>query len=598
MSGRQTPPQLISPAVRQLLSPRSATTPNRGGSEAPQNGAATPTTRSPRPRRPARTPPPPPPGEATDEALAGSPRKDPAMTPIIASVMDPPGGHKAPEEEYKKVIMMLRAELGRARVELQQLREQGDSGTGPSASFASPGSNDQDLRTELDVATGRARELEAANVVLTNERASFLRRAQLLDKDCSALRAAIAQGQESGERVVLPEPALSSSLAEPGTQADTDAARLQLALSKMSQLIAEVNDLKEENWTMKLETQAKSNELCKEVSARAKAQQDLMTLESQLNKLDFQLQQQVQARSKELDDARRELQQQGQSRAAEVERVGLQYEAKLADTISTYEEKLAGRDADVIEMARARVEYQRSLGELESRLADTVSACNEKIAKKDAELIELARMPAEYERKIGERDKKLAAQDEMIGKLRQELENFRSAAGEELKRQASEMLAGNAFEKRELEDAVASMKIMLHNSQVEQEKHKTHGRTLATRLITLNEELELEKAARQESEKRQQLQTDREEALLADLESNAKKISAAERAHSATREALREAHDRAAKLENRVQTLEKEHIAAVQREMDTHNNLSESARLEARQNISMLEASQVRVASA
>ena len=370
---------------------------------------------------------------------------------------------------------------------------------------------------------------------------------------------------------------------------DTDASRLQRALSNMSRLLAEVDELKQEKRNMQQAMDAQADELGKEVSARAKAQQDLIKFQSQLDKLDVQLQLQLQERTKERDDALHEVERD--------RRVILQYEAKLLDTISTYEEKLADKDSEAVDMARARFQYQKHVAELESKIAETISAYDEKIAGKDAELIEWARIRVECERKVGERDKKLSEQDEMVRKLRQELESLRSTAGEELRRQADEMLSGRATERKELENALESMRVMLHNSKVEQEKHLTHGRTLATRLIKLNEELELEKGTRQEVEKRLQLQKDREEALLADLENNAKKVSEAERAHGATRLALREANDCAAKLENRVRTLEQEHIAAVQREMDTRKDLSESAKMEAQHHISMLDSSQVRIAS-
>jgi hypothetical protein len=45
---------------------------------------------------------------------------------MLASVMDPQNGDNPPaEEEYKKVILMLRTELGKARTEVQQLRRGG-----------------------------------------------------------------------------------------------------------------------------------------------------------------------------------------------------------------------------------------------------------------------------------------------------------------------------------------------------------------------------------------------------------------------------------------------------------------------------------------
>jgi hypothetical protein len=378
---------------------------------------------------------------------------------------------------------------------------------------------------------------------------------------------------------------------------DPDDSRLQRALSNMSRLIAEVDELTQEKRNMQLAMDAQADELGKEVSARAKAQQDLLKFQSQLDKLDMKLQLQIQERTKERDDALHELQQLRAHESERDRRVSLQYEAKLADAISTYEEKLADKESGAVDMARARFEYQKHVAELEFKIAETVRAYDEKIAGKDAELIEWARIRVECERKVGERDKKLSEQDEMVRKLRQELESFRSTAGEELRRQAEEMLSGRATERKELENAVESLRVLLHNSKVEQEKHITHGRTLATRLIKLNEELELEKATRQEVEKRLQLQKDREEALLADLENNGKKVSEAERAHNATRLALREAHDCAAKLENRVQTLEQEHIAAVQREMDTRKDFSESAKMEAQHHISMFDSSQVRTIS-
>ena len=523
MSGRHSPmlsPTLLSP--RNLRTSRASPPPSPSLGDAPVNRAASPTMRPMRSQRATRAPPPAAGQEAHPDAteimdareridaqfhaperVAGSPAMmEPAMMPTISRSPAVIAASKPAEEEYKRAIVMLREELGRAREELQQLREREKPKTSPE---------------------------------------------------------------------------------------DVDASRLQEALSNMSRLIAEVHELKQEKRNMQQAMDAQADELGKEVSARAKAQQDLIKFQSQLDKLDVKLQLQLQERTKERDDALHELERD--------RRVLVQYEAKLADTISKYEEKLADKDSEAVEMARARFQYQKHVAELESKLAETVSACDEKIAGKDAELIELARIRVECERKVGERDKKLSEQDEMVRKLRQELESFRSTAGEELRRQAEEMLTGRATERKELENAVDSMRVMLHNSKVEQEKHITHGRTLATRLIKLNEELELEKATRQEVEKRLQLQKDREEALLADLEINEKKVSEAECAHNATRLALREAHDCAAQLENRVRTLEQEHIAAVQREMDARKDLSDGAKMEAQHHISMLDSSQVRIAS-
>ena len=76
---------------------------------------------------------------------------------------------------------------------------------------------------------------------------------------------------------------------------------------------------------------------------------------------------------------------------------------------------------------------------------------------------------------------------------------------------------------------------------MEQEKHQTHGRTLAARLIKLNDDVEVQTVARLESETMQQRQKDREEALQRDLELAGNAVIDAQRAHSVARTSLGEA---------------------------------------------------------
>ena len=160
---------------------------------------------------------------------------------------------------------------------------------------------------------GKMRELEATTIVLSDERASFLRRAQLLDKDCSAMSEAIAT---SGGSLCLPEQALSSSLAARGTAEEADAGRVQLAMLKISVLTQERNELETRNEAMKTQLGDINEELAKEVGAHLRAQQDLLSLETKFNQLEQQLHEKVvhqtQSHANDLDHARHESQHQRQ----------------------------------------------------------------------------------------------------------------------------------------------------------------------------------------------------------------------------------------------------------------------------------------------
>ncbi len=123
-----------------------------------------------------------------------------------------------PDDEYKKVILLLRKELGKARAEVssaraevQELKQAG--GITPRLDAENLASS---LQTQLNEALGKISQLEAQNIVLVDERSALARRSQLLDKDCSVMRNAIIEGLKSGQGVIIPEQALTDSLAQPG----------------------------------------------------------------------------------------------------------------------------------------------------------------------------------------------------------------------------------------------------------------------------------------------------------------------------------------------------------------------------------------------
>ena len=116
-----------------------------------------------------------------------------------------------PDDEYKKVILLLRKELGKARAEVQELKQAGS--ITPRLDAENLASS---FQTQLNEALGKISQLEAQHIVLVDERSALARRSQLLDKDCSVMRNAIIEGLKSGQGVIIPEQALTDSLAQPG----------------------------------------------------------------------------------------------------------------------------------------------------------------------------------------------------------------------------------------------------------------------------------------------------------------------------------------------------------------------------------------------
>ena len=164
------------------------------------------------------------------------------------------GSEKPADEEYKRVILLLRAELGKAREELVRLKEGKREGEGKdddaSAKKLILRQEEELLKTKEALATAQA-ELRAA------------------ENEANAARQHLADEGRSGAKMSA-----------------VDAENIMLR--------AERDDLKEEIRVLQEKMKWANQELAKEVSAHARAQQSHMSLEAQLNNLEEQVQTQVQ----------------------------------------------------------------------------------------------------------------------------------------------------------------------------------------------------------------------------------------------------------------------------------------------------------------
>jgi len=225
--------------------------------------------------------------------------------------------------------------------------------------------------------------------------------------------------------------------------------------NKLSQMVAakKYDELKLQNETLALQVEnlrvrceETGVKLSQEASAHARAQQDLMSLEIQLRTV----QQDVQTRTEEY--------------------AGLYSDAKKK--IISQERMLAEKDSKIADFSRdlevTRTEVEKELKKQASELDNIMKA---KVRLE------------EYERKFVEQEKILAEKEVVLADFKRELERTRTEAAKELQRQAIGMLEIASTEKRELQSEIENQKIVLHNSNIEQEKQKAHGRTLAARMI-------------------------------------------------------------------------------------------------------------------
>jgi hypothetical protein len=225
--------------------------------------------------------------------------------------------------------------------------------------------------------------------------------------------------------------------------------------AKVSQMVAaeKYDELKMQNETLALQVEnlrvrceETGVKLSQEASAHARAQQDLMSLEIQLRTI----QQDVQTRTDEY--------------------AGLYSDAKKK--IIAQERMLAEKDSKIADFSRdlevTRTEVEKELKKQASELDNIMKA---KVRLE------------EYERKFVEQEKVLAEKEVVLADFKRELERTRTEAAKELQRQAIGMLEIASTEKRELQSEIENQKIVLHNSNIEQEKQKAHGRTLAARMI-------------------------------------------------------------------------------------------------------------------
>lgn len=166
------------------------------------------------------------------------------------------GSEKPADEEYKRVILLLRAELGKAREELVRLKEGKGDGEGKEGDDAS-----------------------AKKIILRQEE-ELLKTKEALATAQVELRAAESEANAARQHLADDEGRSSTIMSV------VDAENIMLR--------AERDDLKEEIRVLQEKMSWANQELAKEVSAHARAQQSHMSLEVQLNNLEKQVQTQVQ----------------------------------------------------------------------------------------------------------------------------------------------------------------------------------------------------------------------------------------------------------------------------------------------------------------
>ncbi len=343
-------PQLFSPRERELLSPRSPRSPPAqqpavaqvrppacparhasllltewaqwepsaarpardavNGAENDSGGATLRTRRS----RPSRSPPP--------QALPASPRPaaaaeeqaDDVSVSTRGSTAEPQsGGERPAEEEYKRVILLLRMELGKAREEVQRLKADQQEVQGSENASAN------------NIILQQEQELFKAKEALARAQADL----ESADRESKEGREATDQERNSAKVLAL------------------DAANIMLR--------AEKDELNEQVRSLQEKVDRANQELAKEKGAHTRAQQSYKSLETQLNNLENQVQEQVQ--------------QQAKAHVVQLEHVRHEWETKFTNAQDKYTAKMAEHDAGILELARVRSQYENKLADKEQARA-------------------------------------------------------------------------------------------------------------------------------------------------------------------------------------------------------------------------------------
>jgi chromosome segregation ATPase len=206
------------------------------------------------------------------------------------------------------VILLLRTELGKAHEEVQRLRADQQEVQGSENASANK------------IFLHQEQELFKAREALARAQADVH-----ADKECNNAD----KGRNSAKVLAL------------------DAANIMLR--------AEKDELKEQVRSLQEKADRANQELAKEKSAHAHAQQSYKSLETQLNNLEHQVQEQVQ--------------QQAKAHVVQLEHVRREWETKLTNAQDKYTAKMTEHDAGILELARVRSQYENKLAEKEKASA-------------------------------------------------------------------------------------------------------------------------------------------------------------------------------------------------------------------------------------
>ena len=300
---------------------------------------------------------------------------------------------------------------------------------------------------------------------------------------CAALQLAMAQISQ-----MVPVDKYNELKAQNESREDELQTLVTTLTAKVSQMVAaeKYDELKMQNETLALQVEnlrvrceETGVKLSQEASAHARAQQDLMSLEMQLRTI----QQDVQTRTEEYaglySDAKKKIISQ--------ERMLAEKDSKIADfsrdlevTRTEVEKELKKQASELNNIMKAKVrleEYERKFVEQEKILAE------KEVVLADIKR-ELERTRTEAAKELQRQEMEILAEKEaVLADFTRELERTRTESAKELQRQTIGMLEIASTEKRELQSEIENQKIMLHNSTIEQEKQRAHGRTLAARMI-------------------------------------------------------------------------------------------------------------------
>jgi chromosome segregation ATPase len=378
-------------------------------------------------------------------------------------------------------------------------------------------------------------------------------------------------GKQPGGMKPMPE---QSHVASPSGLVPVDP-REELAMqqARIAQLAGEVRELRTMNEGLRAQGESRDLELAKEKRNHSHAQQNLHALEAQLQDIEqrFQLQ---------LKQQNMHTQQHGKAKRHEIENIGLEYEAKLANVIGEYQEKLAAKESELIQMMDLLAEKDSMLSTVLPQRA-TAGEGNSSPASK----MQDPSSPASPSTTV-DNDKK-----ELLNSL-ESMKIMLSNSKTEEERLYNQLAQAKENEKKLLDN--------LTEMQQGDEALESKIQTLSARVLTLSEKLEhttqllqneitAHKAckealvqsenalracqdAKRESEQtcldleeQIKLQADKENALTSRLENQATKLKAAEhkaaeseRAHDLTAETLRLAQEQLNHFENKLKELEQQ----------------------------------------